>query len=188
MLGSRGYEEAKQKIKTALARNAADALPPDEVGYYVDVLQGRLKQVAGKQVGIVVGRQGNDVILDLSSRLDFDAGSARITPGITDVLAPIVKVLAEYRMMLVAVNASPDITGDAPVDSRLAEQRGINLARHLAGAGVAPGRIVVAGSAAGRTSEAVPRSDARTHIELHLEPIVRAAADAGTRTPSPASH
>jgi outer membrane protein OmpA-like peptidoglycan-associated protein len=179
VLGSHGYEEAKQKIKVALAKNPADALPPEEVGYYVDVLQGRLKQVASKQVGVVVGRQGNDVILDLSSRLDFESGSARVTSGIAETLAPIVKVLAEYKMMLVAVDASPIDNGDAPVDARLSEQRGLGVARHLASAGVSPARIVVAGSSAGRTADGkTVATDARTHLEIHLEPIVRSAVRA----------
>ncbi|MEO6690505.1 MAG: hypothetical protein ABIS07_08830, partial [Dokdonella sp.] len=84
VLASGGFEEGKRKIKAALAKNPAAALPPEDVGYYIDVLQGRLKQIAGTQVGMVVGRQGNDVILDVSSRLDFEAGSARITPGIRE--------------------------------------------------------------------------------------------------------
>lgn len=183
VLAPRGYEEAKRKIKIALAKNPADALPPEEVGYYVDVLQGRLKQVAGGQVGMVVGRQGNNVILDLTSRLDFDAGSARITPGIDNLLTPIVKVLSEYRMMLVAVNASQDASGDGPVDHPLAEQRALGVARHLAGAGVAPARIVVAGSSTGRAVDTPARGkdNARTHLEIHLEPIVRVVADGGMR-------
>ncbi|MEO7431119.1 MAG: OmpA family protein [Dokdonella sp.] len=180
VIARRGFEEAKRKIKFALAKNPEDALPPGDVGYYVDVLQGRLKQIAGGQVGVVVGRQGNNVILDVTSRLDFESGNARITPGISRLLAPIVKVLAEYRMMLVAVDASQDANGDAPANSRLAEQRALGLARHLADAGVAPARIVVAGSAGGRTAADPARAEARTHMEIHLEPIVRVASERGT--------
>ena len=175
VLASRGFEEGKRRIKTALAKDPAAALPPDEVGYYIDVLHGRLKQIAGTQPGMVVGRQDNDVILDLSSRLDFDAGSARITPGIREMLAPIVKVLAEYRMLLVSVNASPSDAGEGTPDIRLVEQRGLTVARYLAGAGVAASRIVVAGSSAARPPEASALPETRTHLEIHLEPIVRTA-------------
>jgi outer membrane protein OmpA-like peptidoglycan-associated protein len=175
VLGSRGFEEGKRRIKAALAKVPAAALSPDDVGYYIDVLQGRLKQVAGAQVGVVVGRQGNDVILDLSSRLDFAAGSARVTPAIRATLAPIAKVLAEYRLLLVSVKASPDDADAAAPALRLAEQRGVAVARNLAGAGVAATRIVVAGSSAARPSETDTPEDVRTHLEIHLEPIVRAA-------------
>ncbi|MEO7325351.1 MAG: OmpA family protein [Dokdonella sp.] len=147
----------------------------DRVGYYIDVLQGRLKQVASTQVGTVVGRQGNDLILDLSARLDFDAGSAAITPAIREMLAPIAKVLVEYRMMLIAVNASPDDLGDGEPDIRRVEQRALAIARHLAGAGVAPSRIVVAGSSATMLSEGHTSPETRTHLEIHLEPIIRVA-------------
>jgi outer membrane protein OmpA-like peptidoglycan-associated protein len=173
VLARPGFEDGKQRIKLTLAKNAADALTPGDVGYYVDVLQGRLKQVAGKQVGVVVGRQGDNVILDVSSRLDFEAGSARITPAIREMLAPIVKVLAEYRMMLVAVNASPDMTQEVAPDNRLADQRGLAVARDLAAAGVAPARIVVAGSSGARTSsEPLNLAEAHTQLEIHLEPII----------------
>jgi outer membrane protein OmpA-like peptidoglycan-associated protein len=182
VLGSRGFEEGKRRIKTALAKDPAAALPPDDVGYYIDVLHGRLKQIAGTQPGMVVGRQDNDVILDLSARLDFDAGSARITPGIREMLAPIVKVLAEYRMLLVTVNASPNDAGDGAPDVHLLEQRGLAVARHLAGAGVAASRIVVAGSSASRPSETSALPETRTHLEIHLEPIVRTADTARSAT------
>lgn len=183
VLGGRGFEEGKRKIKATLAKDPAAALPPQDVGYYIDVLQGRLKQIAGTQVGMVVGRQDNDVILDVSARLDFAAGSARITPGIREMLGPIVKVLAEYRMLLVAVTASPDDAGDAAPDMRLVEQRGLAIARHLAGAGIAASRIVVAGSSAARPPEAGTLPETRTHLEIHLEPIVR-AADVARSAPS----
>lgn len=175
VLGERAFDEGKRRIKAALAKDAADALSPEEVGYYIDVLQGRLKEVASNQVGIVVGRQGNDLILDLSARLDFDAGSAVITPAIREMLAPIAKVLVEYRMMLVAVKASPDDLADGEPDIRLVEQRALAIARHLAGAGVAPSRIVVAGSSATRLSDSHTLPETRTHLEIHLEPIIRVA-------------
>jgi outer membrane protein OmpA-like peptidoglycan-associated protein len=185
VLGSRVFEEGKRRIKAALAKVPAAALSPDDVGYYIDVLQGRLKQVAGAQVGVVVGRQGNDVILDLSSRLDFAAGSARVTPAIRATLAPIAKVLAEYRLLLVSVKASPDDAGASASAIRLVEQRGLAIARHLAGAGVAPARIVVAGSPATRPSDSGAPLEARTHLELHLEPIIRAAGAVRPATPHP---
>lgn len=183
MLGSRGFAEEKSRIKAALAKNAADALRAEDVGYYIDVLQGRLKQVASTQVGIVVGRQGNDLILDLSARLDFEAGSARITPGIGQMLAPIAKVLVEYRMMLITVDATPDGAGDGVPAMQLVEQRGLAVARQLAGAGVATARIVVARSAATRTVEPQALAETRTHLEINLEPIVR-VTDAARLAPS----
>lgn len=183
VLGSRGFGERKNRIKAALAKNAADALPAEDVGYYIDVLQGRLKQVASTQVGVVVGRQGNDLILDLSARLDFDAGSAVTTPAIREMLSPIAKVLVEYRMMLVVVNASPDDLADGEPDIRLVEQRALAIARHLADAGVAPSRIVVAGSSATRLSDSHTLPQTRTHLEIHLEPIIRVADAAHSEPP-----
>ncbi|MEO8671159.1 MAG: OmpA family protein [Tahibacter sp.] len=175
VLGSRGFDEGKRRITTALAKDPASALPAPDVGYYLDVLQGRLKQIANTQPGLVVGRQDSEVILDLSARLDFDPGSARITPNMGKMLTPIAKALTEYRMLLVVVKASASDPGDGAADSRLVEQRGLGVAQYLAGAGVALSRIVVAGASSARPAETGTLRETRTQLEIHLEPIVRAA-------------
>jgi outer membrane protein OmpA-like peptidoglycan-associated protein len=160
------YEQEKSRTKSALATNIGESLAASDVGYYMDVLQGRLKQVSGKNIGIV--RQGDRIVLNLSGRSGFDAGSTQINAGIRDTLGPVTKVLVEYRKTLVSVQTHADGVGAPAVNPQLAEQRAQALARYLADAGVSDKRIVAAGAGA----------ETRARIELQLEPVVHAADSA----------
>ena len=162
------YEQDRSRIKQTLAKNERDALPAADVGYYLDVLQGRLRQIVGKDVSVM--RQGNRIALDLSRRVGFEPAGPQLGPGTPEFLAPLCKVLVEYRMVLVSIRVSP--LDDASIaNPRLADQRALALARQLADAGVANKRIVIAGTG-GRSS-----STARFRVELQLDPIIRAAAE-----------
>jgi outer membrane protein OmpA-like peptidoglycan-associated protein len=171
-LDPRSYEQDKNRIKLALAKNSRNSLASSEVGYYMDVLQARLKQVAGKSIG--VGRQGDRVVLDLSGRLAFESGSAQITPGIREILMPLTKVLVEYRKTLVSVQVRADDSGVPAINPQVAELRVLAVAHYLAEAGVAGKRIVIARSGLNRPPAANVSPENRTRMELQLEPIVRA--------------
>ena len=163
VLDSRSYEQDKNRIKQALANNSSDALAPAEVGYYMDVLQGRLKQVTGKSIGI--GRKGDRIVLDLSGGVAFESGSAQINAGIHQILTSLSKVLVEYRMTMVSVQVRSDDAGAHAINPGLAEQRALAIAHDLADAGVAVKRIVIASVG----------PEHRMRVEMQLEPIVRAA-------------
>ena len=173
VLDPRSYEQDKNRIKLALAKNSRNSLASSEVGYYMDVLQGRLKQVAGKSIG--VGRQGDRIVLDLSGRLAFESGSAQITPDIREILTPLSKVLVEYWKTLVSVQVRADDSDAQAINPPLAEQRALAVAHYLAEAGVADKRIVIAGSGLNRPPAANVSPENRAHVELRFEPIVRAA-------------
>ena len=126
----------------------------------MDVLQGRLKQVAGKSVGI--GRKGDRIVLDLTGRTAFDASNTQISAGTHGVLMALAKVLVEYRMTLLSVHVRAGDASTHAIDPRLSEQRAQAIAHDLAEAGVAIKRIVIA--AVG--------SEKRVRVELILEPIV----------------
>ena len=165
MLESHSYEQDKNRIKQALAINSGDSLAPADVGYYMDVLQGRLKQVTGKSIGI--GRQGDRIVLDLTSRMAFGPGSTQLSPGNHAILAPLSKVLVEYRMTLVSVRVRADDSVTHAIDPHLSEQRAQAIANDLAEAGVGLKRIVIAGVGA----------ESRVRVELLLEPIVSPAGN-----------
>lgn len=158
----RNYEAEKERIKQSLAKNGRDALAPSDVGYYLDVLQGRLKQVAGKGIGI--SRQGERIVVDISNRATFDSSGTQISADFRSVLTPLSKVLVEYRMTVVAVRVRSDEAAARANHPRLAEQRAQALARQLVGAGIASNRIIIADT----------DPEHRARIELQVEPIVRA--------------
>jgi outer membrane protein OmpA-like peptidoglycan-associated protein len=171
------YEQDKGRIKLALAGNGSDSLAPSEVGYYLDVLQGRLKQVARQGVG--VGRRGDRIVLTFLVRAGFEPGGAQISPGMREILKPLSKGLVEYRKTFLSVRIRPEEAGPAASNPRLAEQRALSVARFLVESGVASKRVVVAGVGA-RADQATavkagPENPVR--IELEIEPIVHAPDD-----------
>jgi outer membrane protein OmpA-like peptidoglycan-associated protein len=155
-------EQDKEHVRQVLAKSGNDTLSPTDVGYFLDVLQGRLQQSIDP--GIIISREGNSVVLDLSRRVGFAAESAQIDEAQRDKLAQLSKVLLEYRTTLVSVKVRAD---DAETASRiLAKSRARAVARSLTDSGVAAKRIVVI----------VPDATARDgdiHVEIQLEPVVR---------------
>ncbi len=179
-------EQDMDRIKQALAKNHHDSLTPVEVGYYMDVLQGRLNQVAGKQVDI--RRQGDSIVLDLSSGVDFGSDNVQTESGTSDILTLISKVLVDYRMVLVSIYVSPDDSVASALSPPLAEQRALAVAKILAttdiakkgaaatgvaATGVAGKRIVITRIAPvpAQTADASKKTSVR--IEFQLDPIVR---------------
>ena len=171
VLEQRSYEQDKDHIKLALAKNSRDSLASSDVGYYLDVLQGRLKQVADKSIGI--DRQGDSIVIDFSFELGFESGSAQTNPGIREILTPLAKVLVEYRMTLVSVQARADESGQQAGNPRLAQQRALAVAHYLKTVGVAGKRIVIAGYGVDQAPATSLSPENRTHVKLQLEPIVR---------------
>lgn len=138
------------------------ALAPGEVGYYLDVLQGRLQQSVDPAV--IVGRASNNIVLDFSRRLGFAAGGTELDDADRALLAPLSKVLAEYRMTQVSVRVSAD-EGTATARN-LAQQRASAITHVLEESGIAAARI----------KTGVPDATARdgdAHVEIELEPVTR---------------
>jgi hypothetical protein len=87
--------------------------------------------------------------------------------GAGATLAPLGKLLAEYRQVLatVRVGVADAASGNDP---RVAQARAVEVARALADAGIAKSRIVVVGTTG-------VRAGAGPRVELQLDPVVRAA-------------
>ncbi len=175
-LEQRNHEQDKNRTKSDLAKNTQDSLGSLEVGYYMDVLQGRLKQVAGKSIDI--GRQGDRIVLALAFQSIFESGSAQISQSIRALLTSLTGVLVEYRKTSVSVRARVADTGASMPGPLLAEQRKLAVARYLASVGVAGKRIVIAKSSVGQTPASSDGAQTGAFIELQIEPIVRRTAHA----------
>jgi outer membrane protein OmpA-like peptidoglycan-associated protein len=145
VLSPRDYENEKNRIKQKLAKSDGDSLPSSDVGYYMDVLQGRLKQVAGKDVAVT--RQGEHITLDLTNRAAFDSDGTHVSAGFRDLLSALANVLVEYRMTLVSVRVRSGESGAQANHPRVADLHAKAVARSLAD---------------------------RARVELQVEAIVRA--------------
>lgn len=159
MLSPAGYEQEKTRLKQALAKNAANTLAPDDVGYTLDVLHGRLRQEIGKSAQIT--RQADRITIDLSGRLGFAHGADEVGAEGRQLLGALAQVLVEYRATFVSVLVRDGETA-TPSD-----RRALALVRVLTQAGVVRQRIVVVGQGSAGAAEPV------TRVELLIEPIVR---------------
>jgi len=166
-----GYEQEKNRLMQELASNSRDSLAPSDVGYYIDVLNGRLKQVLGKNA--LVTRRGERIALDLPERAGFESASAQISQSARDTLAPVAKALVEYRMTLISVRVGNDGSNAPASNPRLVEQRALAVAHYLADAGVASKRILVVGSGQNHAPAAATGMKNPSQIQLQIEPVVR---------------
>jgi outer membrane protein OmpA-like peptidoglycan-associated protein len=171
-------EKAARKLQLAAA-DPRNAIAPAEVGYYLDVLVGRLKQALGPETGIA--RRGAHVVVVLPASAAFPVGGNALTPPLRAKLAPLARALVEYRRVLVSVQVRADVSVIGASNPRLAEQRAQVIAAYLGGAGLDPRRILLAPAGPSRPAASRPGDGGRSRIEIQLEPIVRRAARARGR-------
>lgn len=166
------HEREKTRIKSLRSKNTTDSLPAAEVGYYMDVLQGRVKQKIGSSKGIGIARSHDRIVIVMTGGSGFEGTNNQISPNIREFLVPLSKILVEYRMTVVSVRIRADSSGSRATNLQLTEQRAQAIAKYLTDAGVSNKRMVIVG--AGKSS-ANSTSGSRERIELQIEPIVRAA-------------
>jgi outer membrane protein OmpA-like peptidoglycan-associated protein len=174
-----GQEKARRKLE--LANEEGSSVGAGEVGYYLDVLLGRLKQRLGPDTSVV--RQGQRIVVQLPASAAFPVGGTALTPALRSKLAALSQALIEYRRVLVSVYVRSDASVIGASNPRLAEQRAKVLAAYFGGAGIDPRRVLLAPSAAPRPGAARPGAAGRSRIEVELEPVVRPRA----RAPAPSS-
>lgn len=162
------FEQDKLRVKRKLAKDSRNVLEPGAVGYYLDVLQGRLKQISAE--GTVVGGGFDRIVLDLSQRVNFVSGKSTIEQGGCNRLAPLARIFREYRKTLISVRVSA--ADDAAAALHLAQTRARAVAACFTAAGISAKRIVVVGLPA-TAPKSKSRSQARVHVEVQIEPIVR---------------
>src|SRR5262249_42934727 len=133
----------KARVKLTMAKAGGDAVITAELGYYLDVLLGRLKQVAARGVGIT--RREDRIVLNVAGTFAL-AANPQPDADLQDALNPICKVLVEYRATLVSIHVRNDAPADAATDSELAEHRALAVGHYFAKAGVSPKRILIVGS------------------------------------------
>lgn len=147
-------------------------LARDQVGYYMDVQEARLRQVVSASVR--VERVGERVSLNLPGRLSFDVGSAALSPAAVEALSGVALVLAEYRFSVVSLHGHTDSSGNAAVNNRLSQERALSVARYLIDNGVEAQRIVVSGygdRAPIASNETPEGREANRRVEVQLDPV-----------------
>ena len=146
-------------------------LGTEDVGYYMDVQEARLRQLGGSELRLT--RRGSSVIVELPGRLDFEVGSARLSSGALAALSGVAKILVDYRLTIISVEGHTDDSGDAASNRTLSEQRASTVARQLISQGVEAERMVVVGHGSDR-----PVADNSTELgrEANRRVVIRVDA------------
>jgi len=146
-----------------------DALAPSEVGYYMDVLLGRLRQLPG----VDCVRRADQIIIGLSGRFDLVTGRARADADLHATLTALAQVLTEYRKTLVSLQVGA-IAPAGPIDAALARRCVLAAAESLTSAGLRPKRVATLAANEGRAAppaDAQPVAGAQVRLELIVVPL-----------------
>lgn len=167
--GNDAYHSQYASLKTG-----GHALAPQDVGYFIDVHEARLRQaLAGTSVRMQ--RSQGRLRLIVPGTLSFETNSAEIVEEVKPILEDIAAVLAEFDKTLVSVHGHTDDRGDDAYNRKLSERRAVAVAMFLAGRGVAKERLVGIGYGEEEPVIEDDSEEARTanrRIEILIEPVV----------------
>ena len=143
------------------------------IGAYMDRQERDLRaRTAGTDVSVT--RQGDDLLLNIPSGINFAYNSAEVQPAFRRTLDQIASALAEYNQTYVDVYGHTDSTGSDSYNLGLSERRATSVADYLASRGVQSARIGTRGF--GETqpiaSNETPAGQAENRrVEIKIVPI-----------------
>jgi outer membrane protein OmpA-like peptidoglycan-associated protein len=159
--------------RTAIIEAGIAPVVLDEVPAYVErqylVLQDELRGT-----GVNVRKQGQQIVLDLPSDVNFAFDKSDIQPRFYHTLNAVSRVLARYPSTYVDVNGHTDAVGSYGYNQALSERRADAVADFLADRSVNPVRMHVAGF--GKTepiasNATVSGRAANRRVEIILTPV-----------------
>lgn len=149
-------------------------LPPEQVGYYMDVQYANLQQKL-RNHGIDLSRQNSKITMIIPGATIFDVNSTVINKGAQSALTAITGVLAEYDNTMITVAGHTDNQGETDYNQGLSEQRALAIGEYLSQRGITPTRLVIQCFGQNRpiadNSVASGRAENR-RVELVIEPVV----------------
>jgi outer membrane protein OmpA-like peptidoglycan-associated protein len=114
------------------------------VGQYLDRQERELRErTAG--TGVVVERQGDELLLRMPAGITFPINSAQIQPQFYGTLDQIAQTLVTYPSTLVDVYGHTDPTGGDRINIPLSQNRAQSVANYLVQRGVNSARIATRG-------------------------------------------
>ncbi len=110
------------------------------IGSYMDQQERDLRaRTAGTDVRVI--RQGNDLILNIPSGINFAYDSAAVEPQFRRTLDQVGQVLHQYDRTYVDIYGHTDSTGSDAYNQDLSERRAVSVADYLVTRGVQAARI-----------------------------------------------
>ena len=143
------------------------------IGAYMDKQEREMRaRTAGTDVEVV--RQGDDLLLNIPSGVNFAYNSAAAEPRFRATLDRVASVLSEYNQSYIDVYGHTDSTGSDSYNQGLSERRAVSVADYLSSRGVAPARIATRGFGETQPIESNETEEGRAanrRVEIKIVPV-----------------
>ena len=129
-------------------------------------------RTAGTDVQVI--RQGDDLLLNIPSGINFAYNSAAVQPQFQQTLDRVASVLGEYNRTYIDVYGHTDSTGSDAYNQGLSERRATAVADYLSSHGVQRARIGIRGFGETQpiaTNETEEGRAANRRVEIKIVPI-----------------
>ncbi len=144
------------------------------VGQYMDRQEQELKRRT-EGTGVVVERQGNELVLTMPSGITFAHDRSDIQAQFQPVLNEIAQTMIAYPSTMIDVHGHTDSTGTHEYNQRLSERRARAVADYLIARGVQPVRIATQGHGETRLLVNPERTEAdrqaNRRVEIRIVPV-----------------
>ena len=163
-----------RRDRTAKAIGAGvGAVAGAAIGTYMDRQEAELRRKT-QGTGVVVEREGDELLLTMPSGITFPVNSAEIQPQFYSVLDQVAQTLATYPSTLIDVYGHTDPTGGDRINVPLSQRRAESVASYLTQRGVNRARIATQGFGssqpiADNNTESGRQQNRR--VELRVTPI-----------------
>jgi outer membrane protein OmpA-like peptidoglycan-associated protein len=143
------------------------------IGAYMDKQERDLRaRTAGTDVEVT--RQGDDLLLNIPSGINFAYDSATVAPQFQRTLDQVAGVLGEYNRTYIDVYGHTDSTGSDAYNQSLSERRAGSVASYLSTRGVQSARIGTRGFGETQPIASNETEDGRAEnrrVEIKIVPI-----------------
>jgi outer membrane protein OmpA-like peptidoglycan-associated protein len=147
------------------------------VGAYMDKQERELRErTAG--TGVVVERQGDELLVTMPSGITFPVNSYQIQPQFYATLDQVAQTLSAYPSTLIDVYGHTDPSGGDRINIPLSQNRAESVANYLVQRGVNRARIATQGFGSsqplpGNTNATESERAANRRVELRIVPATR---------------
>lgn len=143
------------------------------VGAYMDKQEREMRERT-RGTDVQVTRQGDDLLLNIPSGINFAYNSANVQPQFRATLDKVASVLADYPQTYIDVYGHTDSTGSDAYNQDLSERRATSVADYLSSHGVQAARIATRGFGETQpieTNDTEQGRAANRRVEIKVVPI-----------------
>ncbi|HZG10067.1 MAG TPA: OmpA family protein [Allosphingosinicella sp.] len=145
------------------------------IGTYMDRQEAELRRKT-QGTGVVVEREGNELMLTMPAGITFPVNSAQIQPQFYSTLDQVAQTLSAYPSTLIDVYGHTDPSGGDAINIPLSRNRAESVANYLSQRGVDRARIATQGFGSsqplsGNMNRNEAERAANRRVELRVVPI-----------------